>query len=115
MAPTIILKDGEPFMVLGSCGGPKIISSVIAVINNVIDYGMNLQDAVDAPRFHAKDGEIDLDPAIPAKSLKDVGHKVLQRDEWWYFGAVQAVMFDNRTSAMYGVADPRRDGDAEGF
>jgi gamma-glutamyltranspeptidase / glutathione hydrolase len=52
MTPTIILKDGKPFLVLGAPGGPMIITAVLQVILNVIDFGMNVQDAVDFPRIH---------------------------------------------------------------
>jgi gamma-glutamyltranspeptidase/glutathione hydrolase len=52
MTPTIILKDGKPFLVLGAPGGPVIITSELQVILNVIDFGMNAQDAVDFPRIH---------------------------------------------------------------
>ena len=52
MTPTIVLKDGKPFLALGSPGGPTIINTVLEVIVNVIDFGMNVQDAVDWPRFH---------------------------------------------------------------
>jgi gamma-glutamyltranspeptidase / glutathione hydrolase len=52
MSPTIISKDGKPVMVLGTPGGSRIITAVLHTIVNVIDYGMNVQEAVDAPRFH---------------------------------------------------------------
>ncbi len=52
MAPTIVLKDGAVAMVLGSPGGPRIITAVVQTILNVIDYGMDAQEAVDAPRLH---------------------------------------------------------------
>jgi gamma-glutamyltranspeptidase/glutathione hydrolase len=52
MTPTIVLKDGKPFLVTGSPGGSRIITAVLHTIINVIDYGMNAQEAVDAPRFH---------------------------------------------------------------
>jgi gamma-glutamyltranspeptidase/glutathione hydrolase len=52
MTPTIILKDGKPFLVLGAPGGPMIITAVLQVILNVIDFGMNVQDAIDFPRIH---------------------------------------------------------------
>jgi gamma-glutamyltranspeptidase / glutathione hydrolase len=52
MSPTILLKDDRPFMVIGSPGGPRIITVVLEVILNVIDHGMNIQEAVDAPRIH---------------------------------------------------------------
>jgi gamma-glutamyltranspeptidase/glutathione hydrolase len=52
MSPTIITKDGNPVMVVGTPGGSRIITAVTHTIMNVIDYGMNVQEAVDAPRFH---------------------------------------------------------------
>jgi gamma-glutamyltranspeptidase/glutathione hydrolase len=52
MSPTIVTKDGRPVMVVGTPGGSRIITAVLHTIINVIDYGMNVQEAVDAPRFH---------------------------------------------------------------
>jgi gamma-glutamyltranspeptidase/glutathione hydrolase len=52
MSPTVVLRDGKPFMVLGSPGGSRIITITLETAMNVIDHGMNLQEAVDAPRFH---------------------------------------------------------------
>jgi gamma-glutamyltranspeptidase/glutathione hydrolase len=52
MSPTIVTKDGKPVMVLGTPGGSRIITTVLLTILNVIDYGMDVQEAVDAPRFH---------------------------------------------------------------
>ncbi len=52
MAPTIVTRDNKPFMVVGTPGGSRIITAVVHTILNVIDYGMNIQEAVDAPRFH---------------------------------------------------------------
>ena len=52
MSPTILAKDGKPVMVLGTPGGSRIITAVLHTILNVVDYGMNIQEAVDAPRFH---------------------------------------------------------------
>ncbi|MBN9115389.1 MAG: gamma-glutamyltransferase, partial [Pandoraea sp.] len=52
MSPTIVTKDGKPVMVVGTPGGSRIITATLLTMLNVIDYGMNLQEAVDAPRFH---------------------------------------------------------------
>jgi gamma-glutamyltranspeptidase/glutathione hydrolase len=52
MSPTIVTKDGKPVMVVGTPGGSRIITAVVLTIVNIIDYGMNVQEAVDAPRFH---------------------------------------------------------------
>jgi gamma-glutamyltranspeptidase/glutathione hydrolase len=52
MSPTIVSRDGKPVLVLGTPGGSRIITAVLHTLLNVIDYGMNIQEAVDAPRFH---------------------------------------------------------------
>ncbi len=52
MTPTIVLRDGKLYLVVGSPGGPTIINTVLEVLVNVIDFGMNVADAVDAPRLH---------------------------------------------------------------
>ena len=52
MSPTIVLREGKPFMIVGTPGGGRIITAVVGTLVNVIDYGMNIQEAVDAPRFH---------------------------------------------------------------
>src|SRR5206468_7659912 len=52
MSPTIVMRDGKPLLVLGTPGGSWIITTVVHTILNVVDYGMTIQEAVDAPRFH---------------------------------------------------------------
>ncbi|RVD63954.1 gamma-glutamyltransferase, partial [Mesorhizobium sp. M4A.F.Ca.ET.029.04.2.1] len=52
MSPTVVTKDGKPFMVIGSPGGSRIITITLEAIVNVIDHGMNIQEAIDAPRIH---------------------------------------------------------------
>jgi gamma-glutamyltranspeptidase/glutathione hydrolase len=121
MAPVLLLKDGEIFLTLGGAGGPRIPSSSIAVITNVVDFGMDVQEAVGAPRIHGQNMEVSVDPAIEESArqgLARMGHKVTVRDvenEWWYFGAVQAIMYDARMGHLTGAADPRRDGEAIGY
>jgi gamma-glutamyltranspeptidase/glutathione hydrolase len=122
MAPVILLRDGEVFLTLGGAGGPRIPSSSIAVITNTVDFGMNIQEAVGAPRIHGQNMEISVDPAIPESArqrLASMGHKVIVRDvvenEWWYFGAVQAIMYDAAKGYFTGASDPRRDGQAIGY
>lgn len=118
MSPTIVLKDGKPFMALGSPSGTRIINAVLETIINVIDFDMPLQEAIEAPRFHWSGEEFEVESRIPQevrKALEARGHKPLVKKDWdpW-FGAVQAVLIDPATGAIYGVADPRRDGAAAG-
>jgi len=113
MSPTLVLKDGKPFLTLGSAGGPKIVSSVLQILINVIDFNMDIERAVQAPRFHCQGNEISVESSFPLKirgELAERGHPVKERDEWWFFGAVQAVLVDMRTNQICGIADPRRDG-----
>src|SRR5215468_4927816 len=81
MTPTILLKDGKPFLVLGAPGGSTIITAVLQVIVNVIDFGMNVQDAIDFPRVHHqwKPDELDFEPGVSpdtVKLLQNMGYTV---------------------------------------
>ena len=82
MAPTIVLKDGKPFLVTGSPGGSRIITAVLQVISNVIDFHMPIDQAVSAPRLHNQwepdetFAEPGFDPAL-LDALKARGHKIV--------------------------------------
>jgi gamma-glutamyltranspeptidase/glutathione hydrolase len=82
MTPTIVLKDGKPFLVVGSPGGSRIITAVVQVTVNVIDHGMNVADAVFAPRVHHQwlPDQVLAERGLTAetvKALEALGHKVL--------------------------------------
>lgn len=118
MTPTIIFKNGRVFMVLGSPGGSRIITTVLLTILNVLDYGMNIQEAVDAPRFHFQGipNSIDIEPfALPfltTKKLEHWGYHFTPQDTW---GAVEAILIDTN-GILYGAKDYRRpDGAAIGY
>lgn len=120
MTPTIVLKNGKLFMVLGSPGGPRIITATLQTILNVIDYKMNIQDAVDAPRFHHQwqPDVIELEPltlsASTIRKLVAMGHHIKQEDKTW--GAVEAIMVDPAQKILLGGSDGRRpDGRAVGY
>src|SRR5205807_3050461 len=82
MSPTIVTRDGKPVMIVGTPGGSRIITVVVHTILNVIDYGMNIQEAVDAPRFHqqwlpeATNVENFALSPDTRKILADMGHKL---------------------------------------
>jgi gamma-glutamyltranspeptidase/glutathione hydrolase len=119
MSPSIVLKDGKPFLSLGSPGSTRIITAMPQILMNVIDYGMNLQQAIHAPRIHCGGGAVEMESRIPPsvqEALKAKGHTVTVRGAMdLYFGGAQAVMLDPRTGKLYGAADPRRDGFAIGY
>jgi gamma-glutamyltranspeptidase/glutathione hydrolase len=117
MTPTILVKDGRPFMVTGSPGGPRIITTVLLGILNVIDYGMNVQQAVSAPRFHHQwvPDKLFVEPATPADvvaALRACGHPVVVSKRNW--SANEAIVLDPATGWQLGGSDPRTDGGAIG-
>ncbi|MDU1911145.1 gamma-glutamyltransferase [Fusobacterium sp.] len=117
MSPTIVLKDGKPVMSLGAPGSTRIITGVAQVISLVLDYGMDIQEAIDFPRIHDDYQklvyETRIDPAVIAK-LKAMGHNVVEEGEWFEYPCVQGVTM-GEDGKLRGGADPRRDGKALGF
>jgi gamma-glutamyltranspeptidase / glutathione hydrolase len=118
MAPTIVLKDGKLFMVLGSPGGPRIISTVANILMGVIDYGLDIQQAVNAPRFHHQwepDAivieRVGISPDT-IKILQSRGHKI-SVEGYWSDGECIAV--DPKTGDLLGAPDGRNGGKAVGF
>jgi gamma-glutamyltranspeptidase/glutathione hydrolase len=117
MTPTIVLKNGKPFMILGSPGGPKIITAVLQVILNVIDHGLSIQEAIDAPRMHHQwlPDTLSVEESFSGDvvdHLKEMGHHV---EVGGRFGAVQGILIDPDTGLYYGASDPRLDGAAMGY
>ena len=118
MAPTIITKDGQLFMVTGTPGGRTIINTVLTTILNVIDYGMNAQEAVDAGRMHHQwlPDRISLErygfSADTIRILKEMGHTV---QEGGGQGAAQVIVFNQKDNMLEGGVDRRpADGGAAG-
>jgi gamma-glutamyltranspeptidase / glutathione hydrolase len=120
IAPTIILKDGKPFMVVGSPGAGRIVATVVQLIVNVIDFGMNADDANKAPRFFCQkfDDYLHLENRFPESERIDLekkGHHLkLYGDFDLYFGGAQLILRDPVTGDYHGSADPRRGGTAMG-
>lgn len=119
MSPSIIAKDGKLVAVVGSPGGRTIINTVLQVVLNVIDFGMTMQDAVNAPRFHHQwlpnviSVEKDGLPAATVKALEGMGHVVKLGGQQ---GTAHSIMVDWKTGMRIGAADPRdRDAGAVGY
>ena len=118
MTPTILLQGGRPTMVTGSPGGPRIITTVLLSILNVIDYGMDVQASVSAPRFHHQwvPDKLFVEPAIPVEvidGLRRRGHHVEVSPGDW--SSAQAIVIEPETGWHLGGSDPRSDGLALGF
>lgn len=95
MSPTIVTRNGKTFMVLGSPGGSRIITIVVQTIMNVIDHGMQVQEAVNAPRIHHQwlPDQIAVEPFAlspdTARLLAGMGHKIVEQAPW---GAAEAIL-----------------------
>ncbi|HEX4024837.1 MAG TPA: gamma-glutamyltransferase [Steroidobacteraceae bacterium] len=111
MAPTIVLKDGKLFMVTGSPGGSTIISTTLESILNVVDFGMNMQQAVNAPRVHDQwlpdvvMVEPDYLTSQSRAALEKMGYSFRMRPSW---GADEAILRDPKTGLLEGANDDRR-------
>jgi len=120
MTPTIVNKDGKPWMIVGTPGGSRIITAVLHTILNVVDYGMDIQEAVDAPRVHQQ--WLPEETYVEARALSPdtralllgMGHKLTLPPPENHVAAIligapalnAAAVGDNR---FYGAVDPRRD------
>jgi len=125
MTPTIVLKDGKLFMVLGSPGGSRIITTVANILMGVVDYGMNIQEAVDAPRFHNQwlPDKINMEQWFSPdtkRALEAMGHKVeygvTSGSDWEpYWSDGECILIDAKTGERLGASDGRHNGKAVGY
>ena len=117
MTPTIVTREGKPILVTGAVGGPRIITAVLQVVLNVLDHGLNVQEAINAPRIHHQwlPDTLWVEPGVSPDTirlLRDRGHKV-------EVGAPKsnaaAIFIDRGKGTLEGAGDPRRDGVAAGY
>ncbi|GAA6988889.1 gamma-glutamyltransferase [Helicobacter pylori] len=114
MSPTIVLKNNKVFMVVGSPGGSRIITTVLQVISNVIDYNMNISEAVSAPRFHMQwlPDELRIEkfgmPADVKDNLTKMGYQIVTKPVMGDVNAIQ-VLPKTKGSVFYGATDPRKE------
>ena len=118
MSPTIVLRDGQPFMAIGTPGGVRIFGSVMQAIINVIDHGMSLQQAVEAPRLWDRGPVLELEAGFA--SLPDLrvdlerrGHRI--ETPLKVAGGMNGILVDQETGLMHGAACWRADGAPMGF
>jgi gamma-glutamyltranspeptidase/glutathione hydrolase len=119
IAPTVVVKDGRPVLVLGSPGASRIVSALAQIIINIVDFDMGLDEAIEAPRIHCLTRTLSLEGRIPGEvveTLKAWGHPIKMYPDWDnYFGGAQGILIDAKRHKLYGAADSRRDGFAEGY
>lgn len=119
MSPTIILDENdEPFAAVGTPGSTRIITTMAQIVSHVIDHDMDIQDAIDTPRFFCDGGDLYMETRIPesvANELSEMGYSIQRTSDYdTYYGGVHGVVkLDDGT--LRGGADPRRDGKALGF
>ncbi len=118
MTPTILLKDNKPFLIIGSPGGSTIATVVLQVLMNVVDFGMDIQQAIDMPRIHHQwlPDRIDYEKfgltMDVINSLKQKGHNIgFERS----LGRVEGIIADYNSNIFYGATDPRGFGAAIGY
>jgi gamma-glutamyltranspeptidase/glutathione hydrolase len=114
MAPTVVLRDGEIELGLGSAGSNRIRSAILQTIVRAVEQGMSAGDAVRAPRLHFEDGAVQAEPGIDEDALARIearGIPVLRRPAInLFFGGTQAVARERAGGALSGGGDPRRGG-----
>jgi gamma-glutamyltranspeptidase/glutathione hydrolase len=126
--PAFITKDGQPFMSFGVMGGSVQPQGHAQIVVKMIDFGMNLQEAGDAPRIRhdgssqptgskmTDGGVVNLESGIPYESIRelmDLGHQV--QSSHGGFGGYQAIMRDAKNGVYYGASESRKDGQAAGY
>ena len=115
MSPTIVLRDGKLYLVVGTPGGPTIINSVLQTILNVLDYHMNIQEAVDQPRIHHQwlPDVLAVEKTVSADTLellKQRGHSIRVLPQ---IGEMSAIRIES--GWLEGAADGRTEGTAKGY
>ena len=115
MTPTIVLKNGNPYLVMGTPGGTTIPTSIFQTILNIIDYGMNAEDAVSAPKFHHQwlPDQIDMEKGFPEttiQKLEQMGYIIHLRGSIGRTDIIQV-----KDGKITGIGDHRGDDDAEGY
>jgi gamma-glutamyltranspeptidase/glutathione hydrolase len=122
MTPTIVLKNDRPYIIVGSPGGSTIITTVLQVIMNCIDFRMNISQAIDAPRIHhqwypdeiySENFSLNKDTA---EKLMKMGYLLANfNKEAKILGVAEGIMIDHQNGVVYGASDPRGSGSAEGY
>ena len=119
MTPTIVTRQGKLVLVLGSPGGPTIITTVANALINSVDFGMDIQEAVNSPRFHHQwlpdELKVETEQTSPdtIRLLQKMGHKLdLDRGSW---GDAECIAIDPKTGERLGASDARNGGKAVGF
>lgn len=116
LVPAMAMKDGKPLMAFGVMGAHFQPMGHVYVMSNMFDYGMDPQEALDAPRVFFEGDALHAEESVPAETvagLERMGHRVVRREMPW--GGGQIVMFDHARGTLIGASDGRKDGMALGY
>src|SRR5206468_1665478 len=123
LTPTLVLKDGQPFMILSTPGGDNQDQALLQVLLNIIEFGLNPQEAVEAPRFDTQHyvssfdnheflaGVLNVESRISADVIQKLGargHKIKIQSAWGTGSSPTVILYDGKTGVISGGADPRR-------
>jgi gamma-glutamyltranspeptidase/glutathione hydrolase len=123
LTPTLVLKGGEPFMVLSTPGGDNQDQALLQVLLNIVEFGMNPQEAVEAPRFDTQHyvssfddheflpGSLNVEARVGLKTIQELsarGHKVKMQSDWGTLSSPTVITYDPKTGVVAAGADPRR-------
>jgi len=123
LTPTLVLKGGEPFMALSTPGGDNQDQALLQVLLNIVEFGMNPQEAVEAPRFDTQHyvssfddheflpGSLNVESRVGIKTIQELsekGHKVKVQGEWGTLSAPTVIIYDPKNGVAAAGADPRR-------
>jgi gamma-glutamyltranspeptidase/glutathione hydrolase len=117
IAPTILRKGGKPYLVLGTPGASRIVTALAEIVVNTVDFGMGVDEAIEAPRIHAIGKTLEVEGGVPddvVRRLSALGHDVKTfppHDD--HFGGAHVIRVDKER--LVGGADSRRDGFAAGY
>ena len=116
LVPAMVMKDGKPWLSFGVMGGDMQPQGHVQVLVNLIDFGMNVQEAGEAARIRHSNAGVAIESGIPPAArygLSQRGHHLV--DSIGVFGGFQGILIDPRTGVLMGGSDPRKDGLAIGF
>jgi len=116
LIPAMVMKDGVPWVSFGVMGGDMQAQGHAQVLANLVDFGMNIQEAGEAPRFRDSGNGLALESAFSADAragLTSRGHKLINSNGVW--GGFQGILIDPKTKVMHAGSDPRKDGMAAGW
>jgi len=121
MLPTFLLKEGSPFLIVGSPGAQRILTTIVGLIVDLVDFDLSLQEAIDAPRFYCHNDTLYFEARIPDEvqiALEDKGHPLSRKGAYdLYFGGAHVIQITGMEGEIsyLGIADPRRGGQAAGY